>query len=50
MQDWEANAQSSIINTETLNVKTPKRDQRCQPKKIYIACLERLVLFSMLFY
>ena len=33
MQDWETNVQSSIPNTETLNVKTVKKDQRCQPKK-----------------
>jgi hypothetical protein len=25
MQDWEANTQSFILNTETLNVKPPKK-------------------------
>jgi hypothetical protein len=48
VQDWEVNAQSSILNVETLDVKPLKKAQRCEPKEIYIACLERLVLFSML--
>jgi hypothetical protein len=49
VQDWETNIQSSIPNTKTLNVKPPKKAQRYEPKKnIYIACLEPLVLFSML--
>ena len=44
----EINAQSSILNAETLDVKPLKKAKRCEPKEIYIACLERLVLFSML--
>ncbi len=50
MQDWEANAQSSIPNAETVDVKPPKKAQRYEPKKIFISYLERLVLFSMLFH
>ncbi len=48
MQDWEVNAQFSILNAETLDVKPLKKAQRCELKEIYIAYLERLVLFSML--
>ena len=48
MQNWEVNAQNSILNIETLDVKPFKKAQRCEPKEIYIACLECLVLFSML--
>jgi hypothetical protein len=40
MQDWEVNAQSSIPNAETLNVKPSKKAQGCEPKK-YIYCLLR---------
>ncbi len=41
VQDWEVNAQSSILNAETLDVKPLKKVQRCEPKEIYIVCLER---------
>ena len=37
------NAQSSISNVKTLDVKLPKK-----PKKIDIVCLKSFVLFSML--
>ena len=50
MQDWEANTQSSILNSETLDVKPPRKAQRCKPKKIDIACLKRLEFFSMLYH
>ena len=35
-------------NAETLNVKPPKKAERCESKENYIACLEHLLLFSML--
>ena len=35
-------------NAETLDVKPPKKAERCESKENYIACLEHLLLFSML--
>ena len=35
-------------NAETLDVKPPKKAERCEPKENYIACLEHLLLLSML--
>ena len=44
MQHWEA-------NVKTVDVKFPRKGQRCEAKEIYIACcLESLVLFSILFF
>jgi hypothetical protein len=50
VQDWKTNAQSFILNAKTLDVKPPKKAQRCEPKEIDIACLEHLVLFCILFH
>ncbi len=51
MQHWEANVKSSIPNVETVDIKLPKKAQKCEAKEIYIACcLESLVLFNILFF
>ena len=51
MQHWEANVKSSIPNAKTVDVKSPRKSQKCEAKEIYIACcLESLVLFSILFF
>ena len=48
MQVWETNTQCSIPNPETLDFKSARKTQRCEPKEKNIASLERLVLFNML--
>ena len=48
MQDWKVNTQFSIPNVETLVIKPSWIVQRCEPKEIYITCLESLVLFGIL--
>ena len=42
------NVQSSILNAETLYVKLFIKDLKYEPREIDIACLEHLILFSML--